>query len=132
MSNTPSPLFIDIGDRRCYCLYLLSAHLIVLAVVLFSSISPVMQFSMLIVIGVSAHYWFQRERADDHPRILKWNDALGWRLGLSKEDLPVVSIRHLQTPFCILLEIESERGVELLFLRNRPELNRLRYLLKKT
>ena len=130
MLHSP-PLYVDVSDRRCRRLYLFLAHLIVSFVVLLSSIPPVVLFQLLGAVGVSAVYWWNRERSALHPETLKWNETLNWRLESADGDLPIVSIRHLQTPICILLEIRGSQGVELLFLRNQPELNQLRYQLRR-
>ena len=129
--HTVLPLFVDVSDRRCRRLYLAISHLLVPLAISLTSIPLVWSALVLVGVCVSGAYWWFMESSGPHPQVLKWNETLGWRLALPDEDLLVSSIRRLQTPLCLLLEVQTVRGMELLFLRNRAGMNRLRYLLRR-
>lgn len=129
--HSEPPLFVDISDRRCRRAYLLIAHLAGFAGALISSLASHWALALLPLLALSGYYGWRGERAP-HPLVLKWNPSLGWRLAFPAADLPVKALRHLELPGCLLLEARTERGLELLFLRDRPGMNRLRYRLRQS
>ncbi|MBU0500460.1 MAG: hypothetical protein KJ558_09980 [Gammaproteobacteria bacterium] len=130
--HSEPPLFIDISDRRCRRAYLLAAHLAGFAGALITSVASDWALALFPLVAWCAHYWWRREQEGPHPHVLKWNPSLGWRLAFPMADQPVKALRHLELPGCLLLEARTERGLELLFLRDRPGMNRLRYRLRQS
>lgn len=132
MNRHPAPpLFADVSDRSFLRRYLLIAHLTGVAGAAITAAAAHWALGLMPLVALSGLYWWRKERNHPHPHVLKWNQTLGWRLALPGKDLPVKEIRHLVLPFCLLLEIRTERGLELLFLKNRPGMNRLRYRLRR-
>ncbi len=130
--HTQPPLFIDVSDRRCLRLYLALSHLTVLVLVSLTVQHAWPLFALSLPVLLSGYYWRRRERERDHPRVLKWNEPLGWRFGYADRDEPLQSVRLLVLGSCLLLEAKCEQGGEVLFLRRQPGMNQLRYLLRRS
>ena len=124
------PLFIDVSNRRCRHIYLGAVHLLLTLLMFFSQIPLNLLVISLLVVSVSGGYWLRQELRGTHPKILKWNESMGWRLTVSGTDLSVSAIRYLQMPRCLLLEVKSGIGREVIFLTESQGMNRLRYQLR--
>jgi hypothetical protein len=127
-----APLQQDLGDRRCLRLYLLAAHLLAALTALLSDIDTYWRLWLLATVLASSGYWWWREQHGVHPLTLGWRELEGWRLDYAQRQVPLTRVRHLIFGHCLLLETQSQEGIALFFLAQRPGMNRLRHLLRRS